>query len=315
MSKPTAGAGLREVVHQRVRLGVLAVLARRGRATFTELRDALGQSDGALSRHLGVLEQHQLIATEKVFENRRPRTWVSMTPAGTEAFDEERSLLAQLLASASSEAADGGLDGTASDRGLAMAVVFAALLDGDDENAQETGPQRSPGDGDHSHLVPTVATLAGQPTEQLASGPITARYDFQDTHADFGSEQREQRLMLISHGLRGGWVSTWGVGSDAAADSSATAQSMVVELGARSDCQAILQVMGASTVAVTDDPSTRTYLLPSGEADAPVTAVGWLFVGPYLACVVMIAADDAAAVSGLGELIDQTRGTLNAVMS
>lgn len=307
MKEPTAGAGLREVVHQRVRLGVLAVLTRRGRATFTELRDALGQSDGALSRHLGVLEQHQLIATEKVFENRRPRTWVSMTQAGTEAFDEERTLLAQLLASASSETSDGGTDGAASDQGLAMAVVFAALLDGDGQGAEETD-QRPLGEGGHSRLVPTVSTLAGQPTQQLASGPITARYDFPESHADFGSEQREQRLMLISHGLRGGWVSTWAVGSDADAGDSPTAQSMVLELGDRSDCQAILQVMGASTVAVTDAPSTRTYLLPS--ADAAVTAVAWLFVGPYLACVVMIAADDVAAASGLGELIDQTRATL-----
>lgn len=315
MNEPTAGTGLREVVHQRVRLGVLAVLARRGRATFTELRDALGQSDGALSRHLGVLEQHKLIATEKVFENRRPRTWVSMTQAGTEAFDEERTLLAELLASASNEAADGGTDGTASDQGLAMAVVFAALLDGDDEDADETSHQRSSGDGHHSRLVPTVSTLAGQPTQQLASGPITARYEFPDTHADFGQEQREQRLMLISHGLRGGWVGTWAVGSDGDPESSATAQSMVLELADRSDCQAILRVMGASTMAVTDAPSTRAYLLPSGGADSPVTAVAWLFVGPYLACVVMIAADDVTAVSGLGELINQTRTTLNAVLS
>lgn len=196
-----------------------------------------------------------------------------------------------------------------------MAVVFAALLDGADEDADEIGHQRSSGDGHHSRLVPTVSTLAGQPTQQLASGPITARYEFPDTHADFGQEQREQRLMLISHGLRGGWVSTWTVGSDGDPGGSGTAQSMVLELADRSDCQAILCVMGASTVAVTNDPSTRTYLLPSAGADSPITAVAWLFVGPYLACVVMIAADDVTAVSALGELINQTHATMSAVLS
>ena len=48
---------LDDVVHQRVRLGILAVLAEAKRADFGFLRDALDLSDGNLSRHIQVLEE------------------------------------------------------------------------------------------------------------------------------------------------------------------------------------------------------------------------------------------------------------------
>ena len=48
---------LDDTVHQRVRLGILAVLEEAKRADFSYLRDALDLSDGNLSRHIQVLEE------------------------------------------------------------------------------------------------------------------------------------------------------------------------------------------------------------------------------------------------------------------
>ena len=88
---------LDNVVHQRVRLGILTVLEEAGRAEFTYLRDALGLSDGNLSRNLSVLDQAGYVAIEKGREGRRPRTWVSVTAAGRAALAAELRALRELL--------------------------------------------------------------------------------------------------------------------------------------------------------------------------------------------------------------------------
>lgn len=88
---------LDEVVHQRARLGILAVLAESRRADFGFLRKTLDLTDGNLSRHLQVLESAGLVEIEKVFESRRPRTWVRATPQGRKAFAAEIASLRALL--------------------------------------------------------------------------------------------------------------------------------------------------------------------------------------------------------------------------
>jgi DNA-binding MarR family transcriptional regulator len=91
-------SGLDEVVHQRARLGILAVLAESRRADFTYLRQTLELTDGNLSRHLQVLEEAGYVRIDKAFEGRRPRTWVSATKAGRTAFAAELRALRELIA-------------------------------------------------------------------------------------------------------------------------------------------------------------------------------------------------------------------------
>jgi DNA-binding MarR family transcriptional regulator len=88
---------LDEVVHQKTRLGMLAVLSEIRRADFNFLKSTLSLSDGNLSRHLQVLEEAGLVKLEKVFEGRRPRTWVSITKAGRSAFQAELASLQALM--------------------------------------------------------------------------------------------------------------------------------------------------------------------------------------------------------------------------
>ena len=75
-----------EVIHGRVRLGVMAYLAAAGVAEFTTLKTALEVTDGTLSVHLRKLEDAGYVAIEKSFRGRRPLTQASLTPAGREAF-------------------------------------------------------------------------------------------------------------------------------------------------------------------------------------------------------------------------------------
>ncbi|MEY2470597.1 MAG: hypothetical protein QOF21_3295 [Actinomycetota bacterium] len=88
---------LDDVVHQRVRLGILAVLNEAPKADFGELRSILKLTDGNLSRHLTVLEEAGYVTQDKVFEKKRPKTWVSITKSGRKAFEDEVSALRALL--------------------------------------------------------------------------------------------------------------------------------------------------------------------------------------------------------------------------
>jgi DNA-binding MarR family transcriptional regulator len=89
---------LDDTVHQRVRLGILAVLSEARRADFAYLRDALDLTDGNLSRHIAVLEQAGLVTVEKGFEGKRPRTWVEATRGGRRALAAEVKALRELIA-------------------------------------------------------------------------------------------------------------------------------------------------------------------------------------------------------------------------
>jgi DNA-binding MarR family transcriptional regulator len=89
---------LDDTVHQRVRLGILAVLGEAKRADFSYLRSALDVSDGNLSRHIQVLEEAGLVRVEKGFEGRRPRTWVSATRTGRAALGAELDAMRELIA-------------------------------------------------------------------------------------------------------------------------------------------------------------------------------------------------------------------------
>jgi len=90
---------LDEVVHQRVRLGILAVVRATDAAEFGYLKEILELTDGNLHRHLEVLrEAGYVTATRSTARaadaaDRRPRTVVAITDAGRRAFDAE---LAQL---------------------------------------------------------------------------------------------------------------------------------------------------------------------------------------------------------------------------
>jgi len=76
-----------DVIHGRIRLGVVAYLSAVDRALFSELRDKVGATDGNLSAHLRKLEDAGYVGVEKSFVNRKPQTRLSLTPAGRKAWN------------------------------------------------------------------------------------------------------------------------------------------------------------------------------------------------------------------------------------
>lgn len=75
-----------EVIHGRLRLGIMVYLADAEAADFTELKTALEATQGNLSVHLKKLEEAGYVAIAKSFVNNRPLTRVSITPEGLRAF-------------------------------------------------------------------------------------------------------------------------------------------------------------------------------------------------------------------------------------
>lgn len=88
---------LDDVVHQRVRLGILTIAHEARRVEFGYLRTNLELTGGNLSQHLSVLEGAGLIAMEKGYEGKRARTWISLTKAGKVALREEIKQLKLLI--------------------------------------------------------------------------------------------------------------------------------------------------------------------------------------------------------------------------
>ena len=95
---PHPANGLDDVVHQRVRLGILTIAHEASRVEFGYLRTQLELTAGNLSKHLSVLETAGLVAVEKGYEGRRGRTWITLTPTGTTALVDEIGRLKQLIA-------------------------------------------------------------------------------------------------------------------------------------------------------------------------------------------------------------------------
>ncbi|OKI65505.1 transcriptional regulator [Micromonospora sp. CB01531] len=89
--------GLDEVVHQRVRLGILAIAHEARRVEFGYLRTQLDLTAGNLSKHLSVLETAGLVEIEKGYAGRRGRTWITLTAAGAAALAEEIERLKLLI--------------------------------------------------------------------------------------------------------------------------------------------------------------------------------------------------------------------------
>ncbi|HEV7227048.1 transcriptional regulator [Brevundimonas sp.] len=75
-----------EVIHGRMRLGIMVYLADAETADFTELKTVLEATQGNLSVHLKKLEESGYVSIAKSFKDNKPLTRVSITPAGRAAF-------------------------------------------------------------------------------------------------------------------------------------------------------------------------------------------------------------------------------------
>lgn len=88
------------VIHGKLRLALLSLLAGVNEAEFTWLREKTGSTDGNLGAHLAKLEEAGYLSVEKKFVARKPMTLYRMTEKGREALTGYIQALKQLLGSA-----------------------------------------------------------------------------------------------------------------------------------------------------------------------------------------------------------------------
>ena len=91
---------LNPVIHGKLRLALLSLLAGVEQAEFTWLRSKTGSTDGNLGAQLLKLEEAGYVAVEKKFVMRKPQSIYRITERGREALTDYVRALKQLLGSA-----------------------------------------------------------------------------------------------------------------------------------------------------------------------------------------------------------------------
>jgi DNA-binding HxlR family transcriptional regulator len=86
-----------DVIHGRLRLGVMAYLVNAEVADFNELKTLLDVTQGNLSVQLRKLEDANYVTIEKGYLGRKPRTQVRMTATGRKAFAVYLEALGKLI--------------------------------------------------------------------------------------------------------------------------------------------------------------------------------------------------------------------------
>ena len=88
---------LDRLIHERMRLAIVSILAVRDTLSFNELKQLLGTTDGNLSVHARKLEDAGYVTCEKSFEGRTPRTDYRLTDAGRQALERYLSHMEALI--------------------------------------------------------------------------------------------------------------------------------------------------------------------------------------------------------------------------
>ena len=89
--------GLNKVFENKIRLGIMSVLAANGSADFATLKSLLELTDGNLASHTRNLEEAGYIRCEKKFVGRKPNTSYVITDEGREAFAAHIAALERFL--------------------------------------------------------------------------------------------------------------------------------------------------------------------------------------------------------------------------
>ena len=92
---------LDSIIHAPLRLRTCSALAGAEGLEFAGLRARLDVSESVLSKHVKALESAGYVAVRKQASDGRQRTWLSLTPAGRQAFAAHAAALRNLLAPAS----------------------------------------------------------------------------------------------------------------------------------------------------------------------------------------------------------------------
>ncbi len=88
---------INDIIHGRIRLGIMAYLSTASPASFPDLQTQLATTNGNLSTHLSKLETAQYIRQEKGYNGKRPQTLIFLTDNGRAAWLDYLSAMQALL--------------------------------------------------------------------------------------------------------------------------------------------------------------------------------------------------------------------------
>lgn len=88
---------LNDIIHGRLRLGVMAYLSTASPASFPDLVAQTGATHGNLSTHLTKLEKAGYVRQEKGYSGKRPQTLVHLTDEGRAAWIEYLAAMRALM--------------------------------------------------------------------------------------------------------------------------------------------------------------------------------------------------------------------------
>jgi DNA-binding MarR family transcriptional regulator len=105
-NRPAPG-DIDQIIHERLRLGIVCALAVHDSLTFTELRDLLQTTDGNLSVQARKLEEAGYVTCHKRFEARKPKTTYKLTAKGRAALEDYLKTLSEMLPPLEARSASG----------------------------------------------------------------------------------------------------------------------------------------------------------------------------------------------------------------
>ena len=97
MTAPITPDNIDPVIHEKVRLLIVATLAMVQEISFNDLKDTLSLTDGNLSAHARKLEDSGYIEVTKSFRSRRPHTTMRLTNKGRLAYQKYIAMLKEIV--------------------------------------------------------------------------------------------------------------------------------------------------------------------------------------------------------------------------
>ncbi|MFJ6806155.1 winged helix-turn-helix domain-containing protein [Streptomyces anulatus] len=94
---PDEAPALDGVIHHPTRLTLVAFLSACDEAEFAAVRDGCRVSDSVLSKNASALDAAGYLHVRKGHVGKRPRTWLSLTPAGRQALARHLAALQDLV--------------------------------------------------------------------------------------------------------------------------------------------------------------------------------------------------------------------------
>ena len=86
------------LLHQPIRTQIVSLIAcNSDGVSFTQLLEATKTTNGNLSTHLRILEDHGYVIVTKTFENRRPKSIYTLSEQGLNSFLDYLDMLQQFM--------------------------------------------------------------------------------------------------------------------------------------------------------------------------------------------------------------------------